>query len=146
MLLGGGYSGYGYPEPSYVDPSSYGPPVPTAPVLVIQSEPPYPPDLEAAAPSPSKTEDNSVKIYSNPVAMAPPDTPSKPSGGVQVVILALKDGGAETAIAYWTDGDQLKYVTPDRKQKQISLAKVDAALSTRVNRERGVSFSLPKVE
>jgi hypothetical protein len=148
VLLGGGYGGYSYPGPSYVDPSMYAPPAPAAgPVLVIQSEPPYLPPPEAAAvSSPGKTEDTSVKIYSNPVTMAPPDAPAKPSAGQQVVILALKDGGAETAIAYWTDGNQLKYVTPDRKEKQVSLSKVDTALSARLNRERGVSFSLAKVE
>jgi hypothetical protein len=148
LPLGGGYGGYGYPGPSYMDPSLYEPPAPAAaPVLVIQSEPPYPPAPEAAAvSSPGKTEDSSVKIYSNPVTMAPPDAPAKPSTGQQVVILALKDGAAETAIAYWTDGDELKYVTPDRKQKQVSLSKVDTALSARLNRERGVSFSLAKVE
>ncbi|HWF46624.1 MAG TPA: hypothetical protein VG168_06445 [Bryobacteraceae bacterium] len=148
VLLGGGYGGYGYPDPAYMDPSMFAPPVPMAPpVLVIHTEPPYPPAPELPnAPAPIKTEDNSVKIYSNPVTMAPPDAPAKPSAGGQVVILALKDGGAEMAIAYWTDGNQLKYVTPDRKQEQIPLAKVDAALSTRLNRERGVSFSLTKVE
>jgi hypothetical protein len=148
VLLGGGYGGYGYPGPPYMDPNLYAPPAPVAaPVLVIQSEPPYPPVPEAAVtPAPSKIEDNAVTIYSNPVTMAPPDTPSKPPAGAQVVILALKDGGAETAIAYWTDGDQLKYITPDRKQKQMPLAKIDAALSTRLNRERGVAFSLAKVE
>jgi hypothetical protein len=147
VLLGGGYGGYGYPGPSYLDPSMYAPPPAAPPVLVIQSEPPYPPiPEEVVAPTPGQNEDNTVRIYSNPVTMAPPDAPSKPSVGGQIVILALRDGGAETAIAYWTDGDQLNYVTPDRKQKQIPLAKIDAALSTRLNGERGVSFSLAKVE
>ena len=89
---------------------------------MIQPEPPYPalPEL-AGAPAPIKAEDNPVKIYSNPVVMAPPDEPSKPLAREQVVILALKNGGAETAIAYWTDGDQLRFITPARQQKQISL-------------------------
>jgi hypothetical protein len=148
VLVLDGSSAYGYS--SYVGPSLYAAPDadagnPPPPVVVIQSEPPDSP-VGPTARTPQgddrAADHEPVKIYSNPVTMAPPDTPTKPPVGEQVVILALKNGGAETAIAYWTDGDQLKYVTPDRKQKQISLARVDTALSKKLNSERGITFSL----
>ncbi|MGC2659583.1 MAG: hypothetical protein WA324_16620 [Bryobacteraceae bacterium] len=151
VLVLGGPSAYGYP--SYVDPSLYAAPDPDAgnppPVVVIQSDPPNPllgPIARTPQADGRAADHELVKIYSNPVKMAPPDAPTKPPVGEQVVILALKDGGAETAIAYWTDGDQLKYVTPDRKQKQISLARVDTTLSAKLNSERGITFSLGRAQ
>jgi hypothetical protein len=146
VLLGSGYGLGGSGYPGYVDPSLYAP-QPQPQVVVIQSGPPYPSAPPVATkPAALEPEDAAVKIYSNPVAMAPPDAPAKPLAGDPVVILALQDGGVETAVAYWIDGNQLKYITTDRKQKQIPLAKVDAELSARLNRERGVSFSLAKVK
>ncbi|HEX4809905.1 MAG TPA: hypothetical protein VH325_13290 [Bryobacteraceae bacterium] len=155
LLLGSGYAG-GYGYPGYYDQSLYPPPPlqpyapPPAPpeVVVIPSGPPGPSMAQAiTVPVQGRTDDNPVRIYSNPVAMAPPDVSPEPStGSDRVVIIALRDGGAETAIAYWTDGDQLNYVTPDRKQKRISIGKVDTTLSARLNRERGITFSLAKAE
>lgn len=152
LLLGGGYT------PGYYDPSMYASQAPAPylspysaeqappPLVVIQPDPSGAPLQQAiAVPAQRKAEDNPVQIYSNPVAMAPPDAPNEPrSNGDRVVIIALRDGGVETAIAYWTDGDRLNYVTPERKQKQITLSKVDAALSARLNRERGIAFALAK--
>lgn len=98
MRFGGGYGVYGYP--GWVDPSAYAQPLMIhPPMVVMQPEPSYPAAL-AAEPASSKADGNPVRIYSNPVAMAPPDVPTQPSGGDQVVILALKNGGVETAIAY----------------------------------------------
>ena len=57
-----------------------------------------------------------------------------------LVLIALKDQNIVTAIAYWTDRDELRYVTPARQQKQVALSQVDLQLSERLNAERHVPF------
>jgi hypothetical protein len=59
-----------------------------------------------------------------------------------LVLIALKDQNIVTAIAYWTDRSELKYVTPARQQKQVPLSQVDVKLSERLNSERRVPFHL----
>ncbi len=59
-----------------------------------------------------------------------------------LVLIALKDQNIVTAIAYWTDRNELKYVTPARQQKQVPLSQVDVKLSERLNNERHVQFHL----
>jgi hypothetical protein len=47
-------------------------------------------------------------------------------------------------VAYWVDGATLHYVSMDHEQKQAPLSSVDRDLSERFNRERNVTFRLPR--
>lgn len=58
-------------------------------------------------------------------------------------VIAFQDNSIRAALAYWTEGSTLRYVTVDHKQKQAPLASVDRALSERLNNERHVLFRLP---
>jgi hypothetical protein len=48
------------------------------------------------------------------------------------------------AASYWVDGGTLHYVTLQREEKQVPLDTVDRDLSLQLNRERRVSFQLPR--
>ena len=129
------------------------PPQMNAPVVILAA-PPSSPQL-AAPPG------DSVKIYSNPVRMEEPASvlalPAErspalsslssanslpaPAPAQPMYLIALRNETVATAIAYWTDGTQLKYITPDRKQKQTALKEVDVSLTVRLNEERGVTVS-----
>ena len=143
-LLGGfGYGGY----PAYFAPIPVNPVFPqvqqiNAPAVVMLAP--------GADQQPPRAPEDTVKIYSNPVKMQEPDEPppaprttsAKQPAGETMYLLALKDETVATAIAYWTDGAQLKYITPDRKQKQTPVKNVDTSLTLRLNEERGVTVSL----
>ncbi len=58
-------------------------------------------------------------------------------------MIAFQDNSIRAALAYWTEGSTLRYVTMDHEQKQAPLASVDRALSERLNGERHVIFRLP---
>jgi hypothetical protein len=58
-------------------------------------------------------------------------------------LLATKDGVIRAVLAYWAEGDTLHYVTMEHTRNSVPLASVDRQLSSRLNRERGVSFGLP---
>jgi len=86
----------------------------------------------------------------------PPPPPVAPNGGLHeygqntspdrepLYLLATKDGTIRAVLAYWAEGDTVHYVTMDHVRKTVPLASIDRELSFRLNRERGVSFGLPK--
>ena len=59
-------------------------------------------------------------------------------------LLAFKDGSIKAVLAYWVDGATLHYVSMEHEQKQGPLSSVDRDLSERFNRERNVTFRLPR--
>jgi hypothetical protein len=59
-------------------------------------------------------------------------------------LIAFKDSTIRTVLAYWVDGATLHYVSMDHEQKQAPLSSVDRDLSERFNRERNVTFRLPR--
>jgi hypothetical protein len=59
-------------------------------------------------------------------------------------LIAFKDGAIRAVLAYWVDGATLHYVSMDHEQKQAPLSSVDRDLSERFNRERNVTFRLPR--
>ena len=94
-------------------------------------------------------------------AAAPPDVGPPPAPPAPVVrqylpapqqqkyetplfLIAFKDGAIRAVLAYWVDGATLHYVSMDHEQKQAPLSSVDRDLSERFNRERNVTFSLPR--
>ena len=140
--FGGVYSAPVFPYPSYNAPFPSIQQV-NAPAVVMLS--PLPDPQAPRAP------EDTVKIYSNPVKMQEPDpAPAPPTmrsplakqtSGQTIYLIALKDETVATAIAYWTDSNQLKYITPDRKQKQTPVSNIDVSLTVRLNEERGLTVS-----
>jgi hypothetical protein len=63
--------------------------------------------------------------------------------GPIVYLIALNDGRAWAAVAYWVDGSTLHLVTRRNEQMTFPIDEVDRSLSERLNRERGVPFRLP---
>ena len=73
----------------------------------------------------------------------PPPSQTNSTHGPTVYLIAFQDNSIRAALAYWTEGSTLRYVTLDHEQKQAPLASVDRALSERLNGERHVLFRLP---
>jgi hypothetical protein len=58
-------------------------------------------------------------------------------------LLILKDGrGYVLATNYWLDGGQIVYVGSDRTQQALRLEELDFHLTAKLNRERGVIFTI----
>src|ERR1039458_970275 len=68
---------------------------------------------------------------------------SAPDSDSSIYLIAFRDRSIFAAVAYWAEGGTLHYVTQEHEQKQVPLSTVDRDLSDKLNRERGVAFSLP---
>lgn len=165
---GGFYGGGGYftppPQPPAVmeqvnapavvlqPPAMIAAPVPDAPVVSVYSYPAHPQtdDSPPPVPSPAVASQNAAALnalsQSMEAANALANGRSAYNAGrpanESLVLIALKDQNIVTAIAYWTDRNELKYITPARQQKQVPLSEVDVKLSERLNNERQVQFHL----
>jgi hypothetical protein len=73
----------------------------------------------------------------------PPPSQTDSTDGPTLYLIAFQDDSIRAALAYWTEGSTLRYVTPDHQQKQAPLASVDRALTEKLNGERHVLFRLP---
>ena len=131
------YSDYGYP-PNYGYASSgypYAAYSSGAPAVIINQNsggyPAPPPPEEAYAPPPPEP---SVRAF---------PTPAPQKYETPLYLVAFRDGVIRAVLAYWVDGANLHYVSMDHEQKQAPLNTVDRDLSTRLNRERNVTFALP---
>ncbi len=114
------YGNYAYynPQPAVTVVSPY-PAEPQPPVIVTQNIAPLP----------------QVRVYEP----APPPVTSGPA----LYLLAFKDGVIRAALAYWTEGSQVRWLDMDHKQQSAATEKLDRELSERLNRERRVPFQLP---
>ena len=120
------YPAYSYPASSYAYPAYQ----PSSNVVVV-----YPP--ENATPALHVYDE-----YGQEVRRAPQQQ-ATPSDGSPLYLFAFADHEIRAAVAYWVDGATLHYVTLDHTEKQAPLSSVDRALTSRLNRERRVQFSLP---
>ena len=68
---------------------------------------------------------------------------SAPDSDSSIYLIAFRDRSIFAAVAYWAEGGTLHYVTQEHEQKQVPLSTVDRDLSDKLNRERGIAFSLP---
>jgi hypothetical protein len=57
-------------------------------------------------------------------------------------LLILKDGQGYLATNYWVEGGQLIYVSPDGTQQVLVLDDLDLQMTSKLNRERGVMFTI----
>lgn len=82
---------------------------------------------------------------------APGPPPVEPSGMAEapspdqpiIYLIALHDHSIMPALAYWTEGNMLKYVNMDHGINQVSLDLVDRDMSRLLNEQRNVEFRLP---
>lgn len=119
-------SPYGYPNSGY---SNGGPSV-----MIISNAPYGYPAAEPPAPLPAPGPPEPV--IRQPQAEQKYETP--------LYLVAFQDGVIRAVLAYWVDGGMLHYVTMDHEQKQAALSSIDRDLSERFNRERNVTFRLPR--
>lgn len=61
-----------------------------------------------------------------------------------VYLVAMKDGGVYSAVAYWLEDSTLHYITPKHDHNHASLDLVDRELTDQLNRERKVPFKLSR--
>jgi hypothetical protein len=59
-----------------------------------------------------------------------------------IYLIALKDGTVRQAIGYWTQGNTLRYVTPEASISELSGDIVNVERSIELNRERNLDFDL----
>jgi hypothetical protein len=145
----GFYGGYGYYDPffydSYPDYSGYSDPYAYG----------YPPDsgYDSGGPGGAIVSNSPWYPAAPPPAYAPPPglavrqyppTAQQQKYETPLFLVAFKDGSIKAVLAYWVDGATLHYVSMDHEQKQAPLSSVDHDLSERFNRERNVTFSLPR--
>jgi len=83
-------------------------------------------------------ETNPVRIFDAPVHLGSNRDPEP-----TIYLIALKDQTVIPALAYWPEGDTLRYVTRQHAVNLISLDLVDRPFSIKLNRERSVDFNLP---
>jgi hypothetical protein len=141
FFYSGFYGGYPFWDPSY-DNSGYGygyasAPDPYAGSYGYNSDW-YPPAQSYTAPIPPPPPPAPViKEYVWPPSQAQSTEPP-------LYLIAFQDGVIRAVAAYWVDGATLHYVSMDHEQKQAPLSSVDRMLSERLNRERNVTFQLPR--
>ncbi len=61
-----------------------------------------------------------------------------------VYLVAMKDGGVYSAVAYWLEDSTLHYITPKHDHNHASLDLVDRELTDQLNRERKVPFKISR--
>jgi len=66
------------------------------------------------------------------------------SGEPVTYLIATRGGSVESCVAYWVEGRTLHYVTRDHAMHETPLESVDREYSEQLNRERQVTFRLPR--
>ena len=69
---------------------------------------------------------------------------SRSDASAAIYSIAFKDHTVEAATAYWADDLMLHYMTAGGAHVQVRLDRVDRELSGKLNRLKGVEFSLPR--
>ena len=81
-----------------------------------------------------------------PLTERPWRSPSPPllilKDGPATTLLILKDGRGYVATNYWVEGDELVYVASNGTQQGLPIDELDFQMTTKLNRERGVTFTL----
>jgi hypothetical protein len=137
--LGYGY-GYGY-WPGYADygyssyPAYSYPVYQPSPNVTVVYPPPAPAPATVYVERTGRERDEYGQAIHRPMSAPDSDPP--------IYLIAFRDRSIFAAVAYWAEGGTLHYVTQEHEQKQAPLSTLDRNLSDKLNRERGVAFSLP---
>ena len=155
--IGAGIYGFATYVPGYWDllgdPVVGGPYSYTWPAYGTLSPPPPPgvavPPGPPGAASPTPVIINNYYGYPPPVAepgQGQPQGAARPGDPLiqpqNYYLIVYKDRSIHTALAYWTEGGTLHYVTTDNAHNQVSLDLVDVAASTKLNSDHNVPFSV----
>jgi len=148
----GGY-GYGYGDAygsDYSDAPADAPPVQTSPSVIINQN--FVPEranpmVRDVPETPESSDQNGASFQ----APGPPpgepestDAAAPPSSDDPIIyLIAFRDRSIVAALAYWMEGNTLKYVNMDHTINQASLELVDRDLSRILNQQRSVEFRLP---
>ena len=144
---------YGYQQP-YSQPPAQNitvvVPQQPAPSVIINHN--YVPDTAKPVLRDYSTEnlpEGGVRVYEAPGARAsePASPKSDPQRAVAsdrptIYLIALRDSSIQSAIGYWTEAGVLHYVTPHGVVNRVSLDRIDRDLTSQLNSERKVEFSL----
>jgi len=128
-------SGYSYDDSQYYDSSNAGYQSSGSAVIAVQLTP----NIYSYVPVDNPTTPVAPVIQE----FAPPPSQTSSTDVPTLYLIAFQDNSIRAALAYWTEGSTLRYVTMDHEQRQAPLASVDRALSERLNGERHVLFRLP---
>jgi hypothetical protein len=91
--------------------------------------------------------DYSAGNYADSSARPPaPAAPPAPEAAKRADywLIAFPNGTVTLAVAYWTTGNILHYVSRNKEQKQVPISSIDRELTEQLNSERGVTFRIPK--
>jgi hypothetical protein len=87
---------------------------------------------------------SSIRDFGMMVDLPEPGPDYRPAGDQPTIyLLAMTDHSIIPAIAYWTDGDTLNYITTEGVQNRVSLSLIDREFSRQLNDSRHVEFKLP---
>jgi hypothetical protein len=103
----------------------------------------YPP--QAAGPSTviHEYDEYGQEIRPGPATVGPSVGPSaSTTDSPPVYLIAFKDHEIRAVSAYWITGTTLHFVTLEHQEHTAQMDTVDRDLSTRLNRERHLAFSL----
>jgi len=128
-------SGYSYDDSQYYDSSNAGYQSSGSAVIAVQLTP----NIYSYVPVDNPTTPVAPVIQE----FAPPPSQTSSTDVPTLYLIAFQDNSIRAALAYWTEGSTLRYVTLDHEQKQAPVASVDRAWSERLNGERHVLFRLP---
>jgi len=137
IFVGGSPYDYGYLPSGYApgyDESQQGPP--PAPAVVINQN--FIPDranpmVREYGP---EDEEQGMRNYQN----APPN---QPEAEATIYLIAFRDHSVVPALAWWLEGNTLKYVNLDHDINQASVDLIDRDLSKKLNAQRNIDFTLP---
>jgi hypothetical protein len=142
-----GYAGYGYGDGYQQEPNVIvvNPPTPqaAAPTVVINQH--FTPEVARPVVREYTTDPNDgIRIYEDrPRQYGPPPGQAANGEEKKSYLIAFKDHTIYAAFTYWMEGETLHYVTTHGTHNQVSLDLVDRELTDRLNRERGVDFTIP---
>jgi hypothetical protein len=91
------------------------------------------------------TPDASMRMYQAPGPPAVEGQHSAAQNDEQptIYLIAFRDHTIVPALAYWTEGNTLKYVNVDHSLNQATLDLIDRDMSSTLNQQRNVEFKLP---
>jgi hypothetical protein len=135
-FTGGNYLQYDPPQAPLASNYVSTPQVPDAPVVIVNQY--FRPDgqpeeiQQAQAPRPIQTARQASPVFA--------ENQDKDI----IFLIAMKDHTIYAASSYWVEDGILNYITVQGSQNSASLDLVDRELSQRLNRNRSVSFGLPR--
>lgn len=142
------YGGWGYTAgPPQVTVIQTSPPVPSVVIQQYYAVPEAEPTRVRTAEA--ETPRETVQHYQAPTPKQPVTEPtrresrSEPESEATLYLIALRDGTIYAAVGYWTEDNQLHWITLQGKRHAVALEALDRPLTQRLNRERGLEIELP---